>query len=431
MKISKRWIPAVVAPSVIAATAIAFPLQANAVDLPDLSPAQVMTLMDGEITGFSGTVVKSTDLGLPPLELSSMMDESTIEEMKEKMPEGFEDFVPNLIEQNALTQAVELISGSHTFRIYASEVGMRVQVLDRMSQRDLIVNQDEFWFYDARNAIAMTGPIEFEVSDADKAAAEAELRTKLDAYAAELQLDLSNPDAVAEYLMAQAGESTDISVGKDHLIAGRAAYQLIAKPQSENSLIDSIVLSVDAETGMALDVKVFSREQEEVAVHVGFESISFETPNASLFEFEAPAGTTLQEVDVAGELGALEAQFEAEFEAMRGDLPTEAELEELKAELQAEYEAKYADQPKPEMVGDDWDAVVYVPAGMELEAMGTEVGTELPAELLENEIFSDLFEEVAGGRVFSTPILNVLLTDSGEIYAGAVSIEYLLEVAAR
>lgn len=413
MKISKRWIPAVVAPSVIAATAIAFPLQANAVDLPDLAPAEVMQLMQGEVTGFSGTVVKTTDLGLPPLELSSMMDEATIAEMQEKMPEGFEDFVPTLIEQNALTQAVELISGSHTFRIYASEVGMRVQVLDRMSQRDLIVNQDEFWFYDARNAIAMTGPIEFEVSEADKAAAEAELRAKMDAYAAELQLDLSNPDAVAEYLMAQAGESTDISVGKDHLIAGRAAYQLIAKPQSANSLIESIVLSVDAETGMALDVKVFSREQAEVAVHVGFESISFETPDASLFEFEAPAGTTVQEVDVAGELAELEAEFGAE-------MPTNEELAALKAEL----EAKYADQPKPEMIGEDWDAVIYMPAGAEM-------GAELPSELLENEIFSDLFEEVAGGRVFSTPILNVLLTDGGEIYAGAVSIDYLLEVAAR
>lgn len=428
MKFSKRWIPAVVAPSVIAATAIAFPMQANAVDLPDLTPAQVMQLMNGEVTGFSGTVIKTTDLGLPPLELSSMMDETTIKEMQDKMPEGFEDFVPNLIEQNALTQAVELISGSHTFRIYASEVGMRVQVLDRMSQRDLIVNQNEFWFYDARNATAMTGAIDFEVSEADKAAAESELRAKLESYAAELQLDLSNPDAVAEYLMAQAGESTDISVGKDHLIAGRTAYQLIAQPQSSNSLIDSIVLSIDAETGMALDVKVFSREQEAAAVHVGFESISFETPDASLFEFEAPAGTTVQEVDVAGEL----AEFEAEFEAMKADLPTEAELEALKAELQAKYEAEYADQPQPELIGEEWDAVVYVPAGIELgEELSGQLGAELPTELLENEIFSDLFEEVAGGRVFSTPVFNVFLADSGEVYAGAVSIEYLLEIAAR
>jgi hypothetical protein len=203
-------------------------------------------------------------------------------------------------------------------------------------------------------------------------------------------------------------------------VAGRAAYQLIAKPQSANSLIEAIEISVDAETGMALDVKVFSREQDAVAVHVGFESISFEAPEASMFEFEAPAGTTVQQIDVAGELANLEAEF-------GDDLPTEAELEAMKAEL----EAQYADQPKPEVLGEDWDSVLFVPAGVELEAMGNQMGTELPTELLENEIFTDLFEEVAGGRVFSTPVLNIFLADNGDIYAGAVSIDYLLEVAAR
>jgi hypothetical protein len=38
---------------------------------------------------------------------------------------------------------------------------------------------------------------------------------------------------------------------------------------------------------------------------------------------------------------------------------------------------------------------------------------------------------VDGGKVFSTPLLNVLVLDSGEVYAGAVTIEYLQEVAAR
>ena len=82
MKISKRWMPALIVPAVIAAGAVAVPLQANAVDLPDLTPQQVMLLMDGEITGFSGTIVKTSELGLPPLEMSSMMDEEMIAEME-------------------------------------------------------------------------------------------------------------------------------------------------------------------------------------------------------------------------------------------------------------------------------------------------------------------------------------------------------------
>ncbi|HEY7854209.1 MAG TPA: hypothetical protein VIB80_03735 [Aquiluna sp.] len=414
MKISKRWLPALVAPAVIAAGAIAVPIQANAVDLPDLTPQQVMLLMDGEITGFSGTIVKSSELGLPPLEMSSMMDEEMIAEMEEKMPEGFEDFIPSIIEQNAITQAVELIAGTHKIRVYASEVGMRVQILDPMSQRDFIVNQDEFWIYDARNATAMTGTFDMEVSDEDKAEFEAQAQAELDEYLAEIQLDISNPEAVADYLMAQVGETTEVSVGKDHMIAGRTAYQLIAQPNAENSLVESVVISVDSETGMALDVKVYSVEQETPAFQVGFESISFDTPDESLFSFTPPPGTTVETMEVPAEL-------EAELEALKSEYENKEFTNEDNAAMRAELEARYADTPKPEMIGEGWDAVIYLPA----------MPQEVPMDMMENELFADLMTQVDGGKVFSTPLLNVLIADSGEVYAGAVTIEYLQEVAAR
>jgi outer membrane lipoprotein-sorting protein len=414
MKVSKRWMPALVVPAVIAAGAIAVPLQANAVDLPDLTPQQVMLLMDGEITGFSGTIVKTSELGLPPLEMSSMMDEEMIAEMEEKMPEGFEDFIPSIIEQNAITQAVELIAGTHKIRVYASEVGMRVQILDPMSQRDFIVNQDEFWAYDARNATAMTGTFDMEVSAEDKTEFEAKAQAELDEYLAQIQLDISNPEAVADYLMAQIGETTVVSVGKDHLIAGRTAYQLIAQPNAENSLVESVVISVDSETGMALDVKVYSVEQEVPAFHVGFESISFETPDASLFTFTPPAGTTIETLEVPAEL-------EAELEALKSEYENKEFTNEDNAAMRAELEARYANTPKPEMIGEGWDAVIYLPA----------MPQQVPMDMMESELFADLMTEVDGGKVFSTPLLNVLVTDSGEVYAGAVTIEFLQEVAAR
>ena len=414
MKISKRWMPALIVPAVIAAGAVAVPLQANAVDLPDLTPQQVMLLMDGEITGFSGTIVKTSELGLPPLEMSSMMDEEMIAEMEEKMPEGFEEFIPSIIEQNAITQAIELIAGTHKIRVYASEVGMRVQVLDPMSQRDFIVNQNEFWAYDARNATALTGTFDMEVSDEDKAEFEAEAQAQLDQYLAEIQLDISNPEAVADYLMAQVGETTEVSVGKDHRIAGRTAYQLIAQPNAENSLVESVVISVDSETGMALDVKVYSIEQEEPAFHVGFESISFETPDASMFSFTPPAGTTVESMELPAEL-------EAELEQLKSEYETKEFTNEDNAAMRAEFESRYAEAPKPAMIGEDWESVIYLPA----------MPQEVPMEMMENELFADLMTPVDGGKVFSTPLMNVLVLDSGEVYAGAVTIEYLQEVAAR
>jgi outer membrane lipoprotein-sorting protein len=421
MKSIKRWVPAVVVSSVIAAGTITIPLQANAVDLPDLTPQQVMLLMDKEITGFSGTIVKTSDLGLPALEMSSMMSEDMVKEMEEKMPDGFEEFIPSLIEQNAITQAVELISGTHKIRVYASEVGVRVQVLDPMSQRDLIVNKNEMWAYDAKNATATTAKFEDYVSefggavtDADKAKLETELKASLEEYAAKLQLDISSPEAVADYLMEMIGESTDVTVGKEHRIAGRSAYQLIAKPKAQNSLIESVFVSVDSETGMALDVKVYSVEQEAPAFQVGFESVSFETPDAALFNFTAPAGTKIQNLEIPTEL-------EAELKALKKDYEAKPFSEADFAAKKAELEAKYADQPKPELIGEGWESVVYLPA----------MPKEVPMDLLENELFADLLTQVAGGKVFSTPIANVLITDAGKVYAGAVTIEFLQQVASR
>jgi outer membrane lipoprotein-sorting protein len=418
MKSMKRWAPALAVSTVIAVGSFAIPLQASAVDLPDLTPQQVMLLMDREITGFSGTIVKTSDLGLPALEMSSMMSKDMVKEMEEKMPDGFDEFIPNLIEQNAITQAVELISGTHKIRVYASEVGMRVQVLDRMSQRDVIVNENEMWTYDAKNAIATTAKFEDKISDADKTKIEADAKASFQEYAAKLQLDISNPEAVADYLMKMIGETTDVSVGKEHRIAGRSAYQLIAKPKAQNSLIDSVLVSVDSETGMALDVKVYSIEQETPAFQVGFESISFATPDASLFTFTPPAGTTLQTLEMPAELEAELAALKKEYEAKYASKEiTESDFAAKKAEL----EATYADQPKPEMIGEGWESVIYLPA----------IPKEVPMEMLENELFADLLTQVPGGKVFSTPVANVLITDTGKVYAGAVTIEFLQQVATR
>jgi hypothetical protein len=73
------------------------------------------------------------------------------------------------------------------------------------------------------------------------------------------------------------------------------------------------------------------------------------------------------------------------------------------------------------MIGEGWESVIYLPA----------MPQDVPMDLMENELFGDLMIQVAGGKVFSTPVLNVLVTDAGAVYAGAVTIEFLLEVAAR
>ena len=378
----------------IAVGAIAVPLQANAIDLPDLSPQQVMVLMQGaDVTEFSGTIVKSSNLGLPTLEFSSMMSEDSIAQMEEKMPAEMADFVPAVIESNTLTQAIELISGSHTIRVYVSgQDKLRAQILDPMSQRDLIVNGNEFWVYDAKMATALTGTVDIEADPAKQAEAEQKV---LD-YADSIALDLSSPEAIADYLVSMIGDSSTLSVGTDHSVAGRSAYQLIISPDSPNSLVASAAVSVDSETGMPLKVGIFSTTQVEAAMTVGFESISFGSVDQGLFSFTPPAGTSVETFDADELMATLDG-----YEKPEG------------------YVSDYEVPAQPEVLGSDWDSVVHLAA----------LPADIPQDLMATELFADMLTQVPGGKVFSTPLVNVLLTDSGEVYMGAVTIDYLLSLA--
>ena len=400
MKISAKWTAAFVAPSVIAAGAIFAAAPASAIDLPDVTAEELLLIMDGEMVDFSGTVVKTSNLGLPALEMSSMMSQDAVDDMAERMPEGFEDFVPQLIEQNALTQLVELAAGTHTMRVFASDLGMRVQVMDQMGQRDLLVTEDGFWAYDAAAATAWSG------------SADDVTQSSLEDAKRQWQQELASPEELVNALLDEARLSSTVSVGQDHEVAGRSAYQLIVSPNSSVSLIDQVVVSVDSETGMALDVKVFSREDSEAAFEVGFESIRFATPDADIFSFTPPPGTTVIVEEVPEALRALQAEY-------AGRTLTEADREQLRADLRAAAEAE--GMPSPELLGDEWESVMYL----------AQVPSDIPLEMLETELFADLVTEVAGGVVFSTPILNVLVTDSGEIFAGSVTIAHLQSLAAR
>ena len=390
MKISKRWMPAVVTPAVIAAISLV-PLQASAVDLPDMSAEELMVMMmDAQPTEFSGTILKTSNLGLPALELSSMVSEEDAERMREKMPEEFADFAPEVIEQNLLSGAMELVTGEHRVRVYVGETGMRAQILDMMAQRDLIVSGNTIWSYDSREQVAMYAELDEEKLAEGKVTAEAELN----AYIAELGLDLTDPQAVAEYLMSQVGDSSEVTVGTDHYHAGRTAYQLIVTPNSEVSLVDSIVVSVDSETGMPLALSVYSTEQAEAAMEVGYESISFADQDESLFSFTPPAGTEI--VD----LNAIEEQ--------KQDLEMWMDMDEMES---------LEEKPEPVMIGEGWDTVVHMPAGDKaLEEMG-------------GQLLQSLMTPVAGGMLLSTPLMNVFMTDSGDVYAGAVSVQHLFDTA--
>lgn len=407
MKI-KRWLPAVVAPSMIAGAIFLAPMQANAIDLPDLTPLQVLQLaQSAQMTDFSGVIVKTTDLGLPQLEMSRMVDQATIDEMAEKMPAEFAELIPQVLSQDLVTQAIELIAGTHTVRVYAADEKMRVQILDPMSQRDLIVGETTVWMHDFDTAVAYK--LDIDRNELRAAAAEAEGEAMN--YLAEIQKSLATPQEIVEQLLAAIDEGASIEVGIDHRIAGRGAYQLIITPDASESTVNYAAVSIDAETGLGLGAKVFAKGQEEAAAEIYFESLSFATPDASLFEFTPPTGTTI--IDARELLDSVELPAELN----RAELQAQLEAGKLnQEELKAQYEAL---EEKPEVLGEGWSAVLSIPGMTE----------QLPMDLLENELFADLMVKVEGGRVFSTPLVNVFISDGGRIFAGAVNVDYLVSVS--
>jgi outer membrane lipoprotein-sorting protein len=516
MILNKRWIPVAVAPALVASFALMTPLQASAVDLPDLSANQVMLLMErgDKVKGFSGTLVKTTNLGLPNLELGSMVTEEMVAEMEENTPEAFRDMIPQLTEQSILTDAISLIAGTHKIRVYSSELGFRSQILDRMGQRDLIVNENEIWLYDFKKSLATTVDIsmlkDIELDDSTLSSLAEEFDKQMAEASVKLQLDLSDPSALVDAFLAEAEKVATISVGKDHKAAGRNAYQLIATPKSENSLVDSIRISVDAENGFILDLKVYSVEEEEPVVEIGFEDISFQVPNASTFTFSPPTGATIErlsplenglaeidpetlnrfkslednaltkeelgdlynqireqvgaqdgsQVDLgkldfsaldltridASKLDALfselesltgynRSQVEEAAELLESEIKaTSAELdetykgmtdEEIKAEIEThmtDLSNSYAnDYASSFLIGTGWDTVITLDSLPE----------EFPIELLDNEVLSGLLKITSSGRAFSTPLFNILIANDGRVFLGAVTLDYLEEVAAR
>ena len=342
---TKRWIPAAVVPVVIVTAAIAVPAAANAdPTLPEKSPQQLLELIaDSTGTAYSGTVEQSSDLGLPDVSALG------------SAPGG-----------DAASSAIELITGSHTAHVFVGgPTAQRVQVLDGFAERDAIRNGDSVWLYDSkqREAVHVT---------ASAPTGAAPTATVTPAEAAQKLLDAIEP-------------STGVEVVDTARVAGRAAYELRLTPGDADTLVGSVVLSVDAETGLPLAVSVTAKGESDPAFSVRFSKISFDSPDPSLFEFTPPSGTAVTE------------------KTLPGDAPAEAATAHT----------------EPTVVGDGWDAVIVIPAN---DAGGS------PAD---DPLLDQLTTKVDGGRVLSTSLVSVLIADDGRLLIGAVGSDTLQAAAAQ
>ena len=401
-----RWAVPVVAAVAVGLAVAAPPLLASADDagLPTVSPEELAAqVAAAEPSPLSGTVVYTARLGLPALPFGEV---------------GGAD-------------PVALLGGSSTMRVW-SDGGerSRVALLGATSEFSVVQDGPEAWTYSSTDDAV----VHYSLSAADAARFD-ELAAQAEAGDLPVQGDLPTPEEAGRQAVGMARLTSTVTLDAQTEVAGRPAYQLVVTPTSDTTLVGRIVVAVDAETSTPLRVQVWSTSDTQTpALEIGFTDVSFTTPADSVLAFSAPAGSSTREVVVP--------------------LP----------EVPAEATTATPDKELPEGVtvsGTGWDTVVQA-SGLDVAALvagdpsaaaslpgvdktfGSQGAADLYSEFVPEEgsgspmgdldttaLYETLTTEVPEGRLLSSALLSVLVTDDGRVLVGAVPGATLQALAAQ
>ena len=367
------WTAAVGVP-VLAGAAILVPIAASgAVDLPDKTPAELIAFAAAsDVDALSGTIEQSSDLGLPDLGAltGAMGDESS---------EG----APTAADIDDL---IALVTGSHTAKVYLDGESARLQVLDRLGERNVYVDGDanQVWYVDSetQTATQLTLPSDAEID-------------QLHSDAPAPPDSALTPDQMLDQALADLDETTEVTVGTDARVAGRDVYELVLTPRTEDTLVGEIRFAIDGENGVALAAAVTARGASEPAFQTGFTQVDFSAPDPAAFAFTPGDDVTVTQNEI--------------------DLPTGA----------PDRDDATTDAASPVVYGEGWSAVFELPDTS--EAGSADVFSGLDPEQL--QLLDSLTSAVDGGRVLQTSLVTVLITDDGRVLAGAVPAARLVEAA--
>lgn len=351
---SLRWLPAVVVPLVVG-TGVVVAGASPVVTLDDKSPEQVLAMIaDSDVKAFSGTIQQTSRLGLPEIP-------STGATGSDSAPDS-----------DDVSAALELVTGSHEARVFVDGSDRaRVQVMDDLAERDLIRSGSDVWTYDSES----------------KEATHLTLPAATSAYATPAW----TPEELAAQAIAAVTPSTEVSLDPASRVAGRSTYELVLTPRTADTLVASVTVAVDSETGMPLAVSVHAKGDSVPALRVAFTSIDFSTPSAELFAFAPPADATVTEKSA----------------------PDASSLEQYRTAPEPG-----AVEPPFDVLGSDWSTVVALPAG------------SAPPALLDSPLLASVATPVDGGLAIETALVTVFVTDDGRAFAGSVPLTVLQDAAA-
>lgn len=263
-------------------------------------PALLITLaLAGALSGVAGQALSAPTL--PPFEPSTLL--ASMARSLADPPPISGDFhthldlgLPALPElEGAGSGLSDLPSGDRELRIWLSDDGARIAELRATSERAVISDGTQAWTWDSEKMAArhyrIPGWMEKQNRYQRLAPQDERLLrnwvTDLPTY----DIFSAARDLVAEF------RGTEITVTEPQTVAGRDAYILVVTPGDPGTLIGRFELAIDAETKVPLRIEVYPHQATAPAISAGFSDVSFEAIDPSMFEFEAPPGVSVEEVE--------------------------------------------------------------------------------------------------------------------------------------
>ncbi len=348
-------------------------------DLPEITAAELIEkIAESDVEQLSGTVKITTDLGLPDL---GGLESSFLSGAAGQGEEGGSSADPS-------ARLTELASGTHTLRVAADgPERQKVSLLEDAAEYSLIRNGTDVWGYDSESNEVYHGTVEESGEERE-------------------QQPPATPKDWAEEALKSVDDTTSVTVDGTAQVAGRDAYRLVVEPKQSGTTVGAISIAVDHETGMPLKFTLTPASGGAAVVDVGFTKVSFDRPAASTFEFTPPKGAEVTEAD--------EAEGGREHSEGRRNAPkSEEDL------------AKGADGLS--VLGEGWNSIATFDTGSEGGLPTDEAGGDVAGFL------DSLGDKVKGdfgtGTVFSTRLVNALITEDGKVYVGTVTKDALVKAA--
>lgn len=382
-----RYIVPVTVVGVAAATIGLVPALADSgdPDLPKITAQQLIEkIAKSDVQQLSGTVKISTDLGLP--NLGGL--ESGLLSGAAGQDEGGSSAEPT-------AKLTELASGTHTLRVAADGPDrQKLSLLENAAEYSLIHNGKDVWGYDSKSNEVYHGT-----------SSESPERGKD-------RQPPATPKDFAEEALKAVDDTTSVTVDGTAQVAGRDAYKLLIKPKQSGSTVGAITVAVDAKTGMPLKFTLTPASGGAAVVDAGFTKVSFAEPAASTFDFTPPKGAKVTE--------------EKDLGKAPGKPFDKGGAREHAPKAGEDFGKGLGGLDGMKTIGEGWNAIATFDTGGEGVPSGG-AGGDLGGFM--DSLGDKVHGKFGSGTVFSTRLVNALITDDGKVYAGLVTKDALVKAA--